>query len=122
MSAFGEFVDAGRRIAELRGTLTQARFAEQLGVDRKTVVRWEAGERLPDGASLLKLVEVFSADVNYILTGVRGQPVEPSLSASDRVLLRDFHAAPAQVQAGVKTALGAFAPSVAQNRKHQRTA
>ncbi|MFY1933603.1 helix-turn-helix transcriptional regulator [Achromobacter xylosoxidans] len=102
--------------------MTQAHFAEQLGVDRKTVVRWEAGERLPDGASLLKLVEVFSADVNYILTGVRGQPVEPSLSASDRVLLRDFHAAPAQVQAGVKTALGAFAPSAAQNRKHQRTA
>ena len=35
----------------------------------------------------------------------------------DRVLLVNFHAAPAQVQAGVKTTLGAFAPAGGRQRK-----
>lgn len=41
-----------------------------------------------------------------------------SISEGDRILLDNFHAAPAQVQAGVKTALGAFAPAGGiKNRK-----
>jgi len=83
-----KFFDAGRRIAELRGTLTQAQFAERLGVDRKTVVNWEAGERLPDGASLLRLIEVFAADVNYILTGERSR--QEALNSRERILLDNY--------------------------------
>ena len=56
------------------------------------------------------------ADVLYILTGQRvgsttttPTSVQP-ISKGDRILLDNFHAAPEQVQAGVKTALGAFAP------------
>jgi DNA-binding transcriptional regulator YiaG len=33
----------GQRVRELRGDASQANFAERLGVDRKTVGRWEAG-------------------------------------------------------------------------------
>lgn len=75
MSDGKEFVDAGLRIRALRGVATQGEFAERLGVNRKTVERWEAGERLPDGQSLLALMTVCGADVNYILTGQRSQPV-----------------------------------------------
>jgi len=90
-----KFLDAGQRIAELRGTLTQAQFAERLGVDRKTVVNWEAGERLPDGASLLKLVEAFAADVNYILTGNRSY--QEVLNSRERILLDNYrHTHPRQ--------------------------
>jgi len=90
-----KFSAAGRRIAELRGSLTQAQFAERLGVDRKTVVNWEAGERLPDGASLLRLVEVFAADVNYILTGKRSH--QEVLSSRERILLDNYrHTHPRQ--------------------------
>lgn len=41
--------DASRRIVEIRATLdmSQADFAEALGVDRRTVGRWERGENEP---------------------------------------------------------------------------
>lgn len=110
-----EFQDVGQRIAELRGKLTKQDFSARLGVDRKTIERWEAGERLPDGSKLLKLMTEFGADVNYILTG---QPTSsPAISDGDRTLLNNFHAAPAQVQAGVKTTLEAFEPALAGKRK-----
>lgn len=70
MSSANIYFSMGQRIAELRGEMSQAAFAEELGVDRKTIGRWEAGERLPDGMSLLKFMKQFNADVNYILTGI----------------------------------------------------
>lgn len=70
MSLANIYFSTGQRIAELRGEMSQAAFAEELGVDRKTIGRWEAGERLPDGMSLLKFMKQFNADVNYILTGI----------------------------------------------------
>lgn len=108
------FVSVGLRIKALRGNLSLREFAARLGVDHKSVSGWEAGKRLPDGSSLLALMEQFSADVNYILTGqlpsgAAAPPPPRAVSEGDRVLLDNFHAAPAQVQAGVKTALGAFA-------------
>ena len=47
----------------------------------------------------------------YILTGQRSQALAPqaTLPEGDRILLDNFHAAPAQVQSGIKTTLGAFA-------------
>jgi transcriptional regulator with XRE-family HTH domain len=64
------FLDVGQRMIDLRGALTQAAFAERLGVDRKTIVGWETGKRLPDGTSLCRLVAEFGADLNYVLTGL----------------------------------------------------
>ncbi|HQR97597.1 MULTISPECIES: helix-turn-helix transcriptional regulator [unclassified Polaromonas] len=83
------FFEAGQRIAELRGDLTQAAFAERLGVDRKTVVGWEAGKRLPDGSSLLALARQFGADVNYILTG-RAEVAAGALQPRERALLDNY--------------------------------
>lgn len=72
MSGANNFFETGARIRELRGDLSQAEFAQRIGVDRKTVVRWEAGERLPDGTSLLALMQVFGASASYLLTGREG--------------------------------------------------
>ena len=66
------FLETGARIRELRGDISQAEFAERIGVDRKTVVRWEGGERLPDGKSLLALMQVFGGSASYLLTGNEG--------------------------------------------------
>jgi transcriptional regulator with XRE-family HTH domain len=93
MTLAEEYFEVGQRIRELRGSFTQAEFAARLGVDRKSVVGWESGKRLPDGASMLRLVAEFRADVNYLLTGIRGGP---TLSSEEAVLLANFrHCAPA---------------------------
>ena len=63
------FFEVGARIRELRGSLGQSDFAERLGVDRKSVAGWEAGKRLPDGKSLLALMQVFGGSASYLLTG-----------------------------------------------------
>lgn len=80
------------RIRALRGAATQSDFAGRLGVNRKTVERWEAGERLPDGQSLLALMNVCGADVNYILTGQGSQPTPSALPARQRALLANYEA------------------------------
>ena len=106
------FLEAGARIRALRGKATQGEFADQMGINRKTVERWESGERLPDGQSLLALMTVFGADVNYILTGKKPGDMVPSLSAEETTLLEYFRAAKPEVRrAAMGALLGAAAPS-----------
>ena len=91
--------------------LTQDATAAALGVTKRSVINWEGGSALP-GAEALAAYAAAGADVLYILTGQRSQPVPPQalLPEGDRILLDNFHAAPPQVRDGVKTTLGAFAP------------
>lgn len=118
-----EFQAVGARIAELRGKLTKQDFAVRLGVDRKTVERWEAGDRLPDGSKLLRLMTEFGADVNYILTGQRAGGLAPMsqsqgevLAPDERTMLDNYRHAPDGVKAGVKTTLETFAPGSSAKR------
>ena len=92
MSHANFFEGVAERIRELRGEMAQVAFAERLGVDRKSVAGWEAGKRLPDGASLLALATVFGADVHYLLTGERSSEGN-GLTARERTLLDNYVAA-----------------------------
>ena len=114
MSLENLFIEAGQRILQLRGNLTQADFAARLGVDRKTVVGWEAGKRLPDGTSLLKLVTEFGADVNYILMGGRASAVP--LTAEEQTLLGYYREASKEVR---RAALGALIGAPTGSAIHQ---
>ncbi|WP_048811776.1 helix-turn-helix domain-containing protein [Methylobacillus flagellatus] len=98
--------------------LSQQALADQLGVSLRSQQNYEAGKRVPDGEYLAAIASL-GADVLYILTGQRNSaaPAESALSKGDRVLLENFHAAPEQVQAGVKTTLGAFAPVAGKHKK-----
>lgn len=73
-----------------RGDLTQAEFAARLGVDRKTVVRWESGDRLPDGDSLLLLWRKFGVEAGWLLTGAGAAP---RLTAREALLLDNYRSA-----------------------------
>ena len=113
----------GKRLREERERLglSQPAFAAVAGTTKQTLFSWETGKTAPDGFQLAALA-ASGADVLYILTGVRtGEASAPAparaVSEGDRVLLDNFHAAPAQVQAGVKTALGAFAPAGVGKRR-----
>lgn len=86
------FFEVGARISALRGAMKQSEFAERLGVARNSINRWEAGERLPDGGSLQRMADQFSADITFILTG-RSGGVAPALRPDEEQLLEHYRAA-----------------------------
>ena len=115
----------GKRLREERERLglSQPAFAAVAGTTKQTLFSWETGKTAPDGFQLEALATA-GADVLYILTGQRAggasaPPPPRAVSEGDRILLDNFHAAPAQVQAGVKTALGAFASAGGTRRGKQ---
>lgn len=119
---------AGERLKEERERLgfNQADFAAVAGATRKTLFNWESGAASPNAAALASWAEA-GLDVLYVVTGQRAggasaPPPPRAVSEGDRILLDNFHAAPAQVQAGVKTALGAFASAGAGVKSRKRAA
>ena len=117
-----EICDRLREEREALG-LSQQALAERCGITARSQRNYESGERLPD-AGYLAAIAAAGADVLYILTGQRAggasaPPPPRAVSEGDRILLDNFHAAPAQVQAGVKTTLGAFAPGGSARRGKQ---
>ncbi|SIR06060.1 helix-turn-helix domain-containing protein [Pseudacidovorax sp. RU35E] len=111
-----EFEAVGARIAEVRGSLTKQEFAQRIGVDRKTVERWEAGERLPDGSKLMKLLTEFDADLNYLLNG-RPLGEAPALKEDERILLDNYRNSPPEAKAAIKAASDPFKASVTSKKK-----
>ena len=57
------------KIVELRKQkgLSQEELAEQLGVSRQAVSRWELGQTLPDIPNLLQLCELFGVSSDYLV-------------------------------------------------------
>lgn len=97
---------------------TQEQFAAAIGATRRSVINWECGDAQPP-ASILAAMAAHGADVLYILTGQRSQVISPQalLPEGDRILLDNYHAAPAGVQAGVKTTLGAFSAQTGKTKR-----
>lgn len=62
-------VSLSNNIRDVRGDLTQARFADRIGVSKMTVQRWEAGTRLPCADDLAKIQQEFGININWLLTG-----------------------------------------------------
>lgn len=87
------YLAIGARIRELRGDLTQDEFAKRLNVARKTVVRWEAGAAIPDGASLLSLLLEFGAEPRWLLTGESPPLAAMGLTHRAVALLSNYEAA-----------------------------
>ena len=50
--------------------LTQEQLAEQLGVSRQAIARWESGETAPDVYILSDLSEIFEVSADNLLNGV----------------------------------------------------
>lgn len=51
--------------------ITQEQLAEQLGVTRRTVSRWETGSNLPDLDILIELADYYEVDLRELLEGER---------------------------------------------------
>ena len=57
------------RLYELRkkAGLSQERLAEQLGVSRQAVSKWETGSAVPESETLVSLSEYFDVSLDYLL-------------------------------------------------------
>ncbi|MAL00850.1 MAG: transcriptional regulator [Alcaligenaceae bacterium] len=108
-----DLASVGSRIRALRGNLTQAIFSERLGLERKTIGRYESGERAPDALALLRLMGEFGADPAWVLTG-KGE--RPSLTEDEQELLTLFRAASLTGKAAAIGALQGVASSVSGNQ------
>ena len=71
----------GQRINKLRKekSLSQEYIAEQIGVTRQAVSKWENDTSAPDTYNLIALAELFNVSVEYIATG---KTEEPSLTVT----------------------------------------
>ena len=49
--------------------LTQAQFAEKIGVSDKTVSKWECGNSIPDIIMLNQISKIFNVPINDIIVG-----------------------------------------------------
>ena len=68
-----DMIKIGKFLQELRKekSMTQEQLAEQLGVARRTVSRWETGNNLPDLDILVELSDLYSVDLREIISGER---------------------------------------------------
>ena len=66
-------VKIGKLLQELRKEkgITQEQLAEQMGVTRRTVSRWETGSNMPDLDILIALSDFYTVDLREILSGER---------------------------------------------------
>lgn len=62
----------GERLLELRTQkqMTQEELAEQLGVARQSVSKWESNGTFPNMNKLLEICEIFQVSLDYLLRGV----------------------------------------------------
>ena len=65
-------MSVGKRISELRKqhNMSQGQLANQLGVSRQAISKWENGQSSPDTANLITLSEIFDTNIEYIASGV----------------------------------------------------
>ena len=70
----------GQKIARLRRErgITQGALAEEAGVTRQAVSKWESDAALPDADKLVRLSELFGCTVDYLLKSREEDPAAPA--------------------------------------------
>lgn len=58
--------------------LSQEALAEQLGVSRQAVSRWEGGSAQPDAGNLFQLSRLLQVSADYLLDDALDQPPQPA--------------------------------------------
>lgn len=76
----------GQRISQLRKekSLSQEYIAEQIGVTRQAVSKWENDTSAPDTYNLIALAELFDVSVEYIATGKKEEPPQVVLPVEQK--------------------------------------
>lgn len=59
------------KLMRSRKGLTQEQVAEQVGVSRQAVAKWEKGETLPDIESCVRLADLFGVPLDALVRGIK---------------------------------------------------
>ncbi|MBF0424790.1 MAG: helix-turn-helix transcriptional regulator, partial [Magnetococcales bacterium] len=90
------------KIERERLRLTQQEFADIVGVSRKSIGKYEGGERQPTTEFLTKAAAA-GVDISFILAGVRELPLsEANLTPEESVLVGHFRHCDENGQASIK--------------------
>lgn len=77
---FGENLQFYRK----RENITQEQLAEQLGVSRQTISKWESGTSYPEMEKLLQLCEMFHCTMDVLLRGDAQMALKEDTTGYDR--------------------------------------
>ena len=91
-------MDAGRRIQALRiqSGLSQEALAEQLGVTRQSVSKWELGQALPDTEKIVQISRLFGVSTDWILLhegSMLAKPIKQNLRFGMYLIVKNFERA-----------------------------
>ncbi len=64
-----------RNLRKARG-ISQEEFADQIGVSRQAVSKWESEQSMPDIEKIILISDFFGVTTDYLLKGVEPQPHE----------------------------------------------
>ncbi len=69
----------GIRISELRKKhqLSQGDLANDLGISRQAISKWENDQSCPDALNLIRLAEILDTQIDYLATGRITEPQKP---------------------------------------------
>lgn len=81
-------MNVSERIQTLRKArgLSQEDLAEQIGVSRQAVGKWEARQSVPEADKLVALSDFFGVTTDFLLKGVEPEKPNSDLSLASRVL------------------------------------
>ena len=81
----------GSRITELRGKLSQKKFADNIGISRMSLVRYEKDEIPPGYLALLRIAKRYNVNINWLMTGSVDKN-DPKQFPSDLLIINQWNA------------------------------
>ena len=87
-------MEIGQRIQHLRvkNGLSQEALADQLGVTRQSVSKWELGQALPDAEKIVRISRLFAVETDWLLLGkpISTTQNKQSLRFGMYLIVKDF--------------------------------
>jgi len=89
-------MEVGKRIQGLRikGGLSQEALADQLGVTRQSVSKWELGQALPDTEKIVQISRLFGVSTDWLLLyegPMLARPNKQALRFGMYLIVKDFN-------------------------------
>ena len=99
--------------------LQQPVIMAHLKKKKKTIINWENGQSSPSADQIASLVEIVF-DALYILTGVRSQPAESTLSQPEQAIIEHYRKTDEVGQRAIEQTASALAQSAQKTSGKKR--